>query len=196
MNASSTAGSGKGRAFLSLAYDLLEVFVSALIVVAIIFTFFFRTAGVDGESMQATLNNEDRLIMYNFWYTPQRGDIVIVNRYHDGDESVGTEIKKPLIKRVIGVAGDTVKVTRTAVYLNGEELIEPYTYYTVTNGLNSPPFNDDVIEVTVPEGKVFVMGDHRDASNDSRSLGCFDIEDIMGKALWRIFPAEDFGSVY
>ena len=183
MNTTSTASTGNGRMGLSLVYDLLEVFVSALVVVAIIFTFFFRTAGVDGESMNDTLNNEDRLIMYNFWYTPARGDIVIVNRYHDGD----TSITKPLIKRVIGVAGDTVKVTEDKVYLNGELLDEPYVHYP------NIPRN---IEVTVPEGKVFVMGDHRNASNDSRSLGCFAVEDIMGKALWRIFPADDFGSVY
>lgn len=183
MDRSSNADAVKGRVWLSLLYDLMEVFVSALIVVAIIFTFFFRTAGVDGESMNDTLQNEDRLIMYNFCYTPARGDIVIVNRYHEGD----LNIVKPLIKRVIGVAGDTVKVTADTVYLNGEALDEPYVHY---------PNTPRDIEVTVPEGQVFVMGDHRNASNDSRSLGCFDIEDIMGKALWRIFPAEDFGTVY
>ncbi|MBR3290131.1 MAG: signal peptidase I [Clostridia bacterium] len=183
MNELSVAEVAKGHVLLGFFYDLIEVFVSALIVVAIIFTFFFRTAGVDGESMNDTLQNEDRLIMYNFCYTPQRGDIVIVNRYHDGD----TFIEKPLIKRVIGVAGDTVKVTGDTVYLNGEPLDEPYVYY---------PNIPCQIEVTVPEGKVFVMGDHRNASNDSRSLGCFDNEDIMGKALWRIFPSEDFGTVY
>lgn len=183
MNASSTPEVTKGRALLGLAYDLLEVFVSALIVVAIIFTFFFRTAGVDGPSMNDTLQNEDRLIMYNFCYTPARGDIVIVNRYHEGS----TLIEKPLIKRVIGVAGDTVKVTADAVYLNGEALDEPYVHYP-----NSPCD----VEVTVPEGQVFVMGDHRNMSNDSRRLGCFDVEDIMGKALWRIFPAENFGTLY
>lgn len=183
MNGSSAAETGKGRTLLSFVYDLMEVLVSALIAVAIIFTFFFRTAGVDGESMHDTLQNEDRLIMYNFCYTPQRGDIVIVNRYHDGD----TDIKKPLIKRVIGVAGDTVKVTQDTVYLNGEPLSEPYVHYP------NVPYQ---IEETVPEGKVFVMGDHRNASNDSRALGSFAIEDIMGKALWRIFPTEDFGTVY
>lgn len=183
MNASTPVEPTKGRMGLSLVYDLLEVFVSALIVVAVIFTFFFRTAGVEGPSMNDTLQNEDRLIMYNFCYTPQRGDIVIVNRYHDGDIS----ITKPLIKRVIGVAGDTVKVTPDTVYLNGEPLDEPYVNYP-----NSPYG----VEVTVPEGQVFVMGDHRNASNDSRALGCFDVEDIMGKALWRIFPSDKFGSVY
>ena len=188
MNASSNAANNPGRMALSLVYDLLEVLVSALIVVAIIFTFFFRTAGVDGESMNDTLQNEDRLIMYNFWYTPSRGDIVIVNRYHEGD----TKIEKPLIKRVIGVAGDTVKITVDAVYVNGEKLDEPYVHYP-----NSLP-GGEVMEVSVPEGTVFVMGDHRNASHDSRSddIGCIKVEDIMGKALWRIFPSEDFGSVY
>ena len=190
MNESSTAKVETGRMALSLVYDLMEVLVSALIVVAIIFTFFFRTAGVEGESMNDTLNNEDRLIMYNFCYTPARGDIVIVNRYHEGDTS--SEIKKPLIKRVIGIAGDTIKVSKDEVYVNGKRLDEPYVHYS-----NNPPHEPgEVIEVTVPEGKVFVMGDHRNASSDSRNYGCFDVEDIMGKALWRIFPSEDFGSVY
>ena len=183
MNGSSNAETGKGRMFLSFVYDILEVFVSALIVVAIIFTFFFRTAGVDGPSMNDTLQNEDRLIMYNFWYTPQRGDIVIVNRYQEGD----TKIDKPLIKRVIGMAGDTVKVTEDTVYVNGKALDEPYVNYP-----NSPYG----FEVTVPEGQVFVMGDHRNCSNDSRQLGCFSIENIMGKALWRIFPTDKCGTVY
>lgn len=168
---------------ISVVYDVVDIVVPALLVVSLIFLFFLRTAGVDGESMQDTLQNNDRLLMVNFLYEPQRGDIVIVNRYHKGD----TEIEEPLIKRVIGVAGDTVRVEPTAVYLNDKKLDEPYVNY-----LNMPYG----MTVTVPAGHVFVMGDHRNNSRDSREFGCFPVEELMGKAVWRIFPTQDFGGIY
>ncbi|MCQ2405404.1 MAG: signal peptidase I [Clostridia bacterium] len=172
-----------GQMVVSALYDVLDIVVPALLVVSLIFLFFLRTAGVDGESMQDTLQNNDRLIMVNFLYEPQRGDIVIINRFHKGD----TEIEEPLIKRVIGVAGDTVRVEPTAVYLNDVKLDEPYVNY-----LNLPYG----ITETVPEGCVFVLGDHRNNSRDSREFGCFPVEELMGKAVWRIFPTEDFGGIY
>ena len=172
-----------GERLLSVVYDALDIVVPALLAVSLIFLFFLRTAGVDGESMQDTLQNQDRLLMVNFLYEPARGDIVIINRYHKGD----VEIEEPLIKRVIGVAGDTVRVEPTAVYVNDEKLDEPYVHY-----LNLPYGTT----VTVPEGHVFVMGDHRNNSRDSREFGCFPVEELMGKAVWRLFPTKDFGTVY
>ena len=172
-----------GQMMTTIIYDVLDIVVPALLVVSVVFLFFVRTAGVDGESMQDTLQNNDRLLMVNFLYEPERGDIVIVNRFHVGD----AEVEEPLIKRVIGVAGDTVRVEPTAVYLNGKKLDESYVNYP------NLPYGT---EETVPEGCVFVMGDHRNNSRDSREFGCFPIEELMGKAVWRIFPAKDFGGIY
>lgn len=174
-----------GQLFVSAFYDLLDIVVPALLVVSIVFLFFLRTAGVDGDSMNTTLNNTDRLLMTNFCYEPHRGDIVIINRFTPGDE----EVEEPLIKRVIGVAGDRVKVEAKAVYLNGKKLNEPY----VNDAFLNDPRCDEIV---VPEGCVFVMGDHRDDSLDSRQKGCFPVKDIMGKAVWRLFPAKNFGTVY
>lgn len=172
-----------GKMLISVFYDVMDIIVPALLVVSLIFLFFMRVAGVDGASMNDTLANGDRLLMTNFLYEPERGDIVIINRFHKGDE----EVEEPLIKRVIGVAGDTIRVEPTAVYLNDEKLDEPYVHY-----LNLPYG----VEVTVPTGCVFAMGDHRNDSRDSREYGCFPVEEIIGKAVYRIFPTEEFGGIY
>ena len=174
-----------GQLFVNAFYDLFDIVVPALLVVSLVFLFFLRTAGVDGDSMNTTLANTDRLLMSNLCYEPQRGDIVIINRFHPGD----AEMTEPLIKRVIGVAGDRVKVEGDYVTVNGKIINEPYVN---DNFVNDPTCG----EVTVGEGEVFVMGDHRNDSLDSRVYGCFKVEDIMGKAVWRLFPAKDFGDVY
>ena len=168
-------------------YDTAEILVTSLLLVGILFACLFRTAGVDGESMKNTLQDGDYLVLYRLLYQPQRGDIVVINRYH----AQNGRVEEPLIKRVIGVAGDTVEVTEDAVYLNGEMLEESYDlYYDHADRQNRPTCE----KLTVPEGKLFVMGDHRDNSKDSRSIGCVDVEDVMGKAVWRISP--DFGGLY
>ncbi len=172
-----------GQLLVNAFYDLFDIVIPALLVVSFLFLFFLRTAGVDGDSMNTTLANYDRLLMTNLFYEPQQGDIVIINRFHPGDETV----EEPLIKRVIAVAGDTVKVEGEYVTVNGEILDEPYVHFK-----NVPRYD----EITVPEGCVFVLGDHRDNSKDSREFGPFRVEEIMGKAIWRLFPAKDFGDVY
>lgn len=163
--------------------DFIEIAVFALVMVAILFAFFIRIVEVDGDSMNDTLLNGDHLIVTKAFYTPDYGDIVVVSR----------ENNTPIIKRVIAKEGDTIEIDPVThdVILNGAVINEPYVHYdTLVYDLTSP--------VTVPEGHVFVMGDHRDNSFDSRktALGCIDIDNIVGKAVWRFLPFESFSGIY
>ena len=162
-------------------YDALAV---AVAVIALVFTFGLRVVQVDGHSMQPTLLNGERLLMTPL-KTPDYGDIVIVDSY--------IPYGKPLVKRGIGKAGDTIDIDFTAgiVYRNGEALDEPYTAeptYTY-EGMDFP--------LTVPDNCLFLMGDNRNGSKDSRStdIGCVDTRDILGTALWRILPFSKIGAV-
>ncbi len=162
-------------------YEWIGAAVFSLIVVVLVFTFFLRIVGVDGKSMQTTLMDRDRLILSALPYTPERGDIVVINRY----------TQDPLIKRIIGVAGDTVEIDGEShrVKLNGEFLEEPYIHVpTYPEGMEGKT-------IIIPEGKVFVLGDNRVASLDSRAIGLIDVDEIMGKAVYRIFPFDRIGAL-
>ena len=163
-----------------LLFDWLGALVTALAVLVVLFIFLFRVVEVDGESMLKTLNDKDRLVLWTIGYQPEQGDIVVVDRY----------TAAPLIKRVIGLEGDTVRVEEDAVYVNGLRLEEPYldgSYPNIPNGM----------EVTVPDGCVFVMGDHRNNSTDSRSesVGCVREENLVGKVIFRFYPFDAIGDV-
>ncbi len=165
-------------------YDFVEVAVFALVMVAVLFAFFIRIVGVDGTSMLDTLQHGDRLLLTKAFYTPERGDIIVVNRDNN----------TPVIKRVIAVEGDRVRIDplKACVVLNGEELNEEsYIHYpTYPEGLNE--------EVVIPEGCVFVLGDHRNNSHDSRKpdLRFISREDIVGKAVFRFYPLDTIGGIY
>jgi len=135
--------------------------------------------------MIPTLADGDKLIVWGVGYEPQRGDVVIVDSY--------TAYGKPLVKRVIAKGGDTISIDYNtgAVTVNGELLQEDYIAEPTYLGY------DVVFPYTVPEGFVFVMGDNRNASLDSRSssVGCIDERDILGKVLVRFLPVSNFGVV-
>lgn len=166
----------------SSLYEWVEAAIFSLICVTLVFTFFFRIVGVDGESMMTTLMNRDRLILSELAYTPERGDIIVINRY----------VEEPLIKRVIGLPGDTIYIDgdTQVVYRNGERLDEPYVH-----GLPTPPREMEG-EITVPDGHLFVMGDNRVNSKDSRykEVGT-NSKDVMGKAVYRLWPFSAIGSI-
>ena len=179
----------KKSAFLRRAFDVAEVLVTALVIATALYAAGFRQAEVVGNSMQTTLQNGERLLLHNFLYEPKPGDIVVINRY-DADKyytSVDFALGRdePLVKRVIAVGGDTVRVEKDAVFVNGTQLNEPYVHF------QNEPYG---MEVTVPEGFLFVMGDHRDDSLDSRfeEVGLIKTSDVMGKAVWKLAP---FGRV-
>lgn len=173
--------------FFAELFDWLCSIFSAILCFVIIFALFARVITVDGESMVPTLQDQQRLIVSDLFYTPQYGDIVILyadKLYNYSNSSAG----KPIVKRVIGLPGDKIKIdfAKGIVYRNGEALDEPYTN-TLTNLPENFPNNQ---EVTIEEGKVFVLGDNRNASKDSRSneIGQVDMRYIMGKAYLRIWP--------
>lgn len=173
----------KPRSLLSTVYEWIAAVSAALIAVALIFTFLCRVVSVDGTSMMTTLKHGERLILSRLPYTPQYEDIVVLQlEERDG----------PLIKRVIGLAGDTLHVDAQTgeVYRNGTVLNEPYVH--APTAVERMPDT-----VTVPEGYVFVMGDNRapGCSYDSRSFGCVPVSNIMGKAVFRLLPLDRFGGI-
>lgn len=166
-------------------YDWMEAIIVSLVVVSIICTYIFRIIGVGGVSMENTLNKGvvdenqfvDRVLITHLNYTPKRGDIVVIST---------PAVKLPIIKRVIAVGGDTVNVDfdKHTVSVNNEVLDEPY--------IKDPTSERGDVEfpVTVPTGHVFVMGDNRNDSYDSRfsAVGMIDVNNILGKAFLRIYP--------
>ena len=162
-----------------------EALISAALVLVLIFSFFFRIIQVDGSSMVPTLVNGDKLIVWGAGYEPQRGDVVIVDSY--------TSYGRTLVKRVIAKGGDTVSIDYATgtVAVNGEVLQEDYIAEPTYLGY------DVTFPYTVPEGTVFVMGDNRNQSLDSRStyVGCIDERDILGRVLLCFMPFTDFGVV-
>ena len=176
-------------------YEWIEAAVVSLVCVALVYCFLFRVVGVDGESMQMTLMDQDRLLLTSGYEQVTRGDIVVISRELKPDVTAAdgggkTVMLEPLIKRVIAVGGDTLSIEDGQVYLNGELLSEPYLNQT------TPAFELSGT-VTVPEGNVFVMGDNRWDSHDSRwnDIGFVEVGDIVGKVFWRIWPLSSFGAV-
>ena len=162
-------------------YDMASVLTVALVTIMLIFTFVFRVVGVDGTSMVPTLHHGDWLLVSAFDSNPQYGQVVIITQPND--------FGKPVVKRIIATEKQTVDIdfTEGKVYVDGELLDEPYINNPTTNneGVNFP--------VTVPKGHVFVMGDNRQGSTDSRSemIGFIDENYILGVVKYRVVNIDD-----
>ena len=172
----------------SKAFEWVEMFAVYFAIGLFIILMFFRHSPVVGTSMVPTLHNNDLLIVSQFMYTPKAGDIIVCQ-----SETYGLET--PLVKRVIATGGQTVRidyenwtVTVDGVTLNEEYINRP------TNGSSMRPSDWLPSEFTVPEGHLFVMGDNRNGSTDSRSssVGFIDERYVMGKVAVKIFPFKDF----
>ena len=172
-------------------FEWAESFVFAMFMVILIFTFFFRIVLVQGPSMRETLQDQDRLIITHINYTPQKGDIVVIN-----SEKLG----KTIIKRVIGTGGDKVVVdyNNNTVTVNGKVISNDNIREAMYNtNLFDEKYEveENVFEYDVPEGKLFVMGDNRNNSTDSRRIGFIDPSDVLGMAVLRLYPFDCFGKV-
>jgi signal peptidase I len=183
-----TGGGGGGRVVAEIL-DWIKHIVIAIVIGILVITFVGQRTIVYGASMSPTLQNGDQLIIEKISPrigTIKRGDIVTI--YVHGRLEEG---KDYLIKRVIALQGDTLEIKDGTVYLNDAPLEEDYVSadYTYNENLRG--------KITVGEGKVFVMGDNRvkNGSNDSRSLGEFDLSDIRGRAILRWYPFNHFGTL-
>jgi signal peptidase I len=188
-------------------YEILEMIVMAAAITVLVFMFLGRLTVVDGDSMNYTLIDKEVLVVSDFAYTPERGDIVVF-------QAPGTAITaNAIVKRVIATEGQTVDIdfNNWIVYVDGEPL------YKDDNGnpMREPYINDEQFEAygipmrrgnvygydsveypyVVPEGKVFLMGDNRNNSRDSREIGAVDTRFIFGKVILRLAPISKFGFV-
>ena len=165
-------------------FEFVELFAFTFISVLLITTFFVRYSTVEGGSMDKTLADGDNLIISGLFYTPERGDIIVFEDY-------STELREPLVKRVIGIAGDKVVIDINGdVHVNGELLDEPYVHIT--------PGKDPTSIFgtwTVGEGELFVLGDHRDISKDSREFGTIKADSVLGEVKLRFYPFDKFGLI-
>lgn len=195
INEAPTAPKEKKQSAAFAILEYAEMFVFAVVAVLLVFTFAFRLCEVKGGSMLNTLKNGERVITTNIFYTPKQGDIIVFHQTSD----INPTLNEPIIKRVIATEGQTVKIdfrdgNDMQIWVDGVEFEDENAYFDQLRGHIYPQhhFNrlTGIFEATVPEGHVFVLGDNRDNSNDSRSaaIGFVDERRILGKALFRIKP--------
>lgn len=182
----------KKGGFIKSLYEWIDSFVVSFIIVVLVFTFFLGKVRVDGDSMKETLHDDDQLIVSDFLYKPERGDIVIISRNPENiSEEEEKKTRQPIVKRVIAVEGDTIQITEDGkVLLNDKELDEPYIKdYALNLGT---PQEHLLGKETVPENCIFVMGDNRHNSHDSRTndIWMVDRRYVLGKVLFRLYPFE------
>jgi len=176
-----------------LVYNLyywLQTLALAVTVIVLLFTFVGRISRVVGGSMLNTLHDGDLLLLQSIGYTPKTGDVVVLNK--TADETVSLLGGDAIVKRVIATEGQTVSIdyNTSTVYIDGEPLDEPYIWEPMD--FCSGPYSGQT-PFTVPEGSIFVMGDNRNKSTDSRHelLGTVDTRYILGKAVCILFPFSD-----
>lgn len=166
-------------------FDWVQCVVTALVLSILVFLFVGRTVSVSGPSMESTLFSGERVLISKLFYTPAQGDVVVFRKNSYKEEA--------LIKRIIALEGQTVDIDfeEGLVYVDGVALNEPYVNTPTNMQLD---FDGEII---VPEGCVFVLGDNRNKSNDSRDdrIGCVDERYILGRAVLRLTPLSRFGGI-
>jgi signal peptidase I len=184
----------KPSQLLTSMLDFVEIFTLSIVAVLLVFSFAFRLCRVDGDSMNNTLLNNEMLVTTDLFYTPKQGDVVVFHLSNDF-------YAQPLVKRVIATEGQTVMIdfTEGRIYVDGKEMNDPYAFidggqYAIRYSFNQSYIHKEngkvYFEATVPKGKIFVLGDNRNHSSDSRAstVGFVDVDCVLGKALFRISP--------
>jgi signal peptidase I len=175
-------------------WEWIKALLIAFGLAAIIRLFLFTPIVVDGISMMPTLTNGDKMIVNKIGYTigePKRFDIVV---FHAPEQ-------KDYIKRIIGLPGDEIEYQNDILYVNGEAQEEPYLDQYKAENPDGPFTEDFTLEEkigskTVPEGHVFVLGDNRLKSKDSRHIGTIKTDEIIGNTKFVFWPIKDFGIVH
>ena len=190
----------KKNSFLGEFFEYFELFIFSACAVLILFSFVTRICRVDGPSMLNTLHDSEMLIVSDFLYTPERGDIIV---FHQTGDQPG-DLNEPIVKRVIATEGEWMSIVKNSnntltvtIYDSNKEnpvvLDEQYANYE--NGPGYYSYNGDLFEI--PEDCIFVMGDNRGNSLDSRadSIGFVDNRRVLGKVICRVTPFDKFGKV-
>lgn len=169
-------------------YFWMQALAVALVFLVLTFTFVGRIIRVEGSSMVPTLHQGDLMLIQSIGYQPKQGDVVVLRK--------STFMPQPVVKRVIATAGQHVRVDyeEHCVYVDGEKLEEPY----IKEVMEDPRHGDlTVLDVTVPDGSIYVLGDNRNHSSDSRNqfLGTVDTRYILGRAFFILMPFSDFGPI-
>ena len=189
----------KKTTFLGEFFDYFELFIFSACAVLILFSFVTRLCRVDGPSMLNTLHDSEMLLVSDVLYTPDNGDVIV---FHQTGNDPG-DLNEPIVKRVIATEGEWIHIVKNTnsltvtIYDENKEnprvLEESYANYEKGSGMYSYPAEP----IQVPEGCVFVMGDNRGNSLDSRSssIGFVDERRILGKVLFRLTPFDKMGAI-
>lgn len=174
---------GIGRRILRFFREVLETVLPAILIALLINIFIGQATRVEGQSMEPNLHTDQRLVVEKVTYRfhgPERFDVVVLRLPEQSDEL--------LIKRVIGLPGETVEIKGNHVYINGQVLDEPFLTETMRQSRQ--------ITVTVPPLHVYVLGDNRNHSNDSRSFGPIPLDNVVGRAWVSYWPLEEMGLIH
>ena len=191
------------RPFVNVLFDVFEMFALSLFAVFMLFTFGIRLCEVEGTSMYQTLDGGESLLVSSIGYTPKQDDIIV---FHVTEPDINME--KTLVKRVIATGGQKLVINFTTQTItvdgvvyedahaqlfnhNGQEINRYLSDAIPRDNVNYSIVDEcEVLELTVPEGKLFVMGDNRNFSNDSRNpdIGCIDERCVLGKVVVRLSP--------